>query len=387
MPHIVTLGLASATSFTVYSQGLLGGTAQGQPQPLPFDNLTLAGVLAALEPSPDPFGVFDPSLRTSVLAALRQAGLLRPDGGLVADLAAQVGRRLWASLTADRGVAGLLTTDLANAQARSQRLDIVLQTRPDDVPLARLPWELLHDDHGFLLQQGAVTLTRHVQFERATPRLRVSGPMRILLIEARPVGVPPLPAGREYGLLEEVLGKLRNPDLVTLERLQPPTYDALVNRLSDADDVHVVHFDGHGGFAGRGSFLVFENAYCEREDVDAARIAAAVAGKKVRLLYASACQTAVAGSDGIFTGLGPGLLVAGVPAIVSMQFSVLVGAAERFLARFYRSVALGKPLPDSLADARQLLFNPHFGHAWATPVLYLRSRDADGKLLDVRRSS
>jgi CHAT domain-containing protein len=254
------------------------------------------------------------------------------------------------------------------------------------VPLARLPWELLHDEHGFLLQQGAVTLTRHVQFARATPRLKVAGPVRILLIEARPVRVPPLPAGREYGLLEKTVSSLRDPGLITLERLQPPTYEALVDRLSDADDVHVIHFDGHGGFDGRSSFLVFENAYCEREDVDAARFAAALAGKKVRLLYASACQTAAAGPGSIFTGLGPGLLVAGIPAIVSMQFSVEVGAAEKFLARFYRSVAQGKPLPDSLADARQLLFNPIFGHAWATPVLYLRSRDAEGRLLEVKRA-
>ncbi|QLQ08884.1 MAG: CHAT domain-containing protein [Anaerolineae bacterium] len=92
-----------------------------------------------------------------------------------------------------------------------------------------------------------------------------------------------------------------------------------------------------------------------------------MAGKKVKLVYASACQTAATGPASIFTGLGPGLLVAGVPAIVSMQFSVGVNAAEKFLERFYRSVGQGKPLADCLADARQLLFNPIFGHAWATP--------------------
>lgn len=387
MPHVITLTLSSETSFTVHSAGLLGGTALSQPQPLPYDNLTLLGVLAALEPTRDPFAMFEPNLRPAVLSALRLAGLLQPDGTPLRDLAVRVGRQLWQLLMNDPNVAGLLTTDRANAQARGQRLDIVLQTGPRDVPLARLAWELLHDEHGFLLQQGAVTLTRHVQFERATPRLKVNGPVRILLIEARPVRVPPLPGGREYGILEDVVNKLHDQTPITLERLQPPTYDALINRLSDADDVHVIHFDGHGGFDGRGSFLVFENEYCERADVDAARIAAALAGKKVKLLYASACQTAATGSASIFTGLGPGLLVAGVPAIVAMQFSVLANAAEKLLERFYRSVALGKPLPDCLADARQLLYAPQFGHAWATPVLYLRNRDADGKLLEVRRNA
>lgn len=383
MPHVITLTLASDASFTVHSQGLLGGAAVSTPQPLPYDSLTLAGVLAALEPSRDPFAIFAPEARTPLLNALRRAGLLRGDGAPMPDLAARVGQRLWQALTDDRAVAGLLTTDLANAQARSQRLDIVVQTNPQGAPLARLPWELLHDERGFLLQQGAVTLTRHIQFDRATPRLKVTGPVRVLLIEARPVGVPPLPTGREYGLLEKVIGSLRGPERVTLERLHPPTCEALVNRLADADDVHVIHFDGHGGFDGRGSFLVFENAYCERDDVDAARFAAALAGKKVKLVYASACQTAATGPASIFTGLGPGLLVAGVPAIVSMQFSVGVNAAEKFLERFYRSVGQGKPLADCLADARQLLFNPIFGHAWATPVLYLRNRDAAGRLLVV----
>jgi len=387
--HHLTLHLTADRQFTLASHSRLGGDAPRQPHPLPlpFDAAALAALSACLDPATAGVAALDPA----VLAALRRAGLLDRGDRPRADLAAEVGRRLWQSLLSDSEAAALLRTDLANAQAAGEPLPLILTTGPNDVPLAALPWELLHDGDAFLLPPAQVALTRHISFARPTPVLRVRPPLRILLVEARPVGAPPLPPGQEATGLAVALAPLMEAGQVVLERLTPPTAKRLADRLADADDVQIIHFDGHGGFgalpafaaagaSGHGSFLVFENDYCEPDPVDAARLAAALNGRQVRLLYASACQTAQAGADSLFTGLGPGLLLAGIPAVVAMQFSVSVPAALAFMQRFYRSLAQGKALATCLADGRRVLFDPQHGLAWATPVLYLRDQDGDGQL-------
>ena len=388
-PHHLTLHLAADGQFSLTSHSRLGGDAPRQPHllPVPFAPAALAAIIACLDAATARVAAHDAAL----LTALRRAKLRDRDGRPRADLAAEVGRRLWQTLLSDSEVAALLATDLANAQQASEPLPLILTTGPADVPLAALPWELLHDDDAFLLPPAQVALTRQVAFGRPTPVLRVKPPLRILLIEARPVGVPPLPSGQEAASLQNALAPLLQAGQVVIERLTPPTFEHLAGRLADTDDVQIVHFDGHGGFgalpafaaagaSGDGSFLVFENDYCEPDPVDAARLAAALNGRQVRLLYASACQTAQAGADSLFTGLGPGLLLAGIPAVVAMQFSVSVAAALAFMQRFYRSLAQGKPLATCLADGRRLLFAPQHGLAWATPVLYLRDKDGDGQL-------
>lgn len=389
-PHHLTLHLSDGGQFTLASHGRLGGEAprQPHPQPLPFDPPTLAAVTLCLDLATAAAAAHD----AAVLTLLRRASLLDASAQPRPDLAVEVGRRLWQALLADSEVASLLRTDLANAQDDGEPLPLTLTTGPHDVPLAALPWELLHDEDAFLLPSAQVMITRHIAFARPTPPLRVKPPLRVLLIEARPVGVPPLPPAQEAAKLALALDPLIQARQVVLERLTPPTAQRLADRLADADNVQIVHFDGHGGFGplpavaaarGHGSFLVFENEFCEADPVDAGRLAAALNGRQVRLLYASACQTAQAGADSLFTGLGPGLLLAGIPAVVAMQFSISVPAALGFMGRFYRSLAQGKALAVCLADARRLLFDPQHGLAWATPLLYLRDKDGDGELFKV----
>ncbi len=389
--HTLNLQTTSLGDFTLASRGLLGGQAprQPQPQPLPFDRATLAAVCALLDPALGPAAATDPTVRT----ILRRAGLLDGDGRPRADLAVEIGRRLWQILLKDADVAALLRTDLANAQNRGESLPLVVSTGPNDTLLAALPWELLHDDDAFLLPTAQATITRHIAFARPTPPLRIKPPLRVLLIEARPVGVPPLPPAQEATKLATALAPLLSSHEVVLERLHPPTLRRLGNRLADADDVQIVHFDGHGGFGdlaavggrGAGSYLVFENEFCEPDAVTAARLVSALNNRQVRLLYASACQTTQTGSDSLFSGLGPGLLLAGVPAVVAMQFSIGVEPALIFMERFYRSLVLGKPLAECLADGRRLLYEPRFGLAWATPQLFLRDKDGDGRLFRRQR--
>src|SRR5437763_7722802 len=140
-----------------------------------------------------------------------------------------------------------------------------------------LPWELLHDEQGFLAlrTRHPVSIVRRLsQKELAAFPTPFEPPLRILLVTARPEGtgfVDPRGIARE--LVDEVQGQIEA-GAIELEFLRPPTRKALRARLADLKrpPIHILHFDGHGTFdddvveqdglhlsGGKQGMLCFEN--------------------------------------------------------------------------------------------------------------------------------
>src|SRR6266446_3018124 len=119
-----------------------------------------------------------------------------------------------------------------------------------EVPRAlSLPWELLHDEHGFLVlrTRNPVTLIRRLpQQELSAFSMPFQPPLRILLVTARPENagfVDPRSIARE--LLDAVQGQM-DAGTIAVEFLRPSTLRALRERLSDTKrpPIHILHFDG-----------------------------------------------------------------------------------------------------------------------------------------------
>jgi hypothetical protein len=116
-----------------------------------------------------------------------------------------------------------------------------------------LPWELLHDEQGFLVRRTRkpVSLVRRLpQGEQASQVISFEPPLRILLVTARPEGtgfIDPRSIARE--LLDEVQEQVEQ-GTIAVEMLRPPTLSALRRRLGDPKrpPIHILHFDGHGAF-------------------------------------------------------------------------------------------------------------------------------------------
>jgi hypothetical protein len=100
----------------------------------------------------------------------------------------------------------------------------------------------------------------------------------------------------------------------------------------------------------------------------------------VRLAVLTACKSAVVAGQSVFSGMGPALIQAGVPAVVAMQFSVTVDAAKSFTRSFYLALAQYAPVTKAMGLARAALFVDET--AWYRPVLYLRmdAKNPEGKL-------
>lgn len=375
-------------------------TPMGEPRAagrLPFDAADLSAVLQLLEKSG-----YDPAdFGDDQAEALRRLGLVQADQ-LAHDHLRRIGQGLFDALfPGDVGVA----FRVAFNQARQARQAILLQLRfdPDAVELASYPWELLHNGQRHLASAGAVELTRYIAYGEAAPALPVEPPARLLFVEARPKDLNALPPESERLAVWNALRGLAEGGKLALERLDTPTYDALLDRMASAD-YHLIHFDGHGLFARRcprcrsmnyphlpacdncrasledvspQGYLAFEDHTGKADLVSTEDMENLLLNSPVRLMFLSACQSGMARGSSLFGGLGAGLIRAGVPAVVAMQFSAPVATTLAFTKSFYGALGRGETVSRAVAQGRQRLFR---GNAWFIPTLYLRSQDDEGHI-------
>ena len=285
----------------------------------------------------------------------------------------ELGRRLHGALFGSIGATKVSTAWDLDPRAEGRQLSVL-----SAIPAAlSLPWELLHDEQGFLTLRAQ----KPVQVIRRLPLTQLGGfdatpftpPLRVLLVTARPekVGfVDPRSIARE--LLDEVE---RQPaaGAIAVECLRPPTLKRLRERLADASrPVHVLHFDGHGSFTGEG-ILAFEDEKGDLARVTADELAQTLQGSGVKLAVLNACQSAQGAGDDAFSSVAARLVKGGVDAAVAMSASVLVVTAARYVEAFYRELAKGTAAPLAHEHARQAL------HADRSRHVHRRRQDEPGK--------
>jgi tetratricopeptide (TPR) repeat protein len=257
--------------------------------------------------------------------------------------------------------------------ARQRQISIV-----STVPAAlSLPWELLHDERGFLVLRvrQPITLLRRLA-QRNLGELLTSfvPPLRVLLVTARPSGtgfIDPRSLARE--LLDAVQSQIEE-GAVEVEFLRPPTRAALRTRLRDTSHpVHILHFDGHGVFTtdldpqdtlhkhgGGQGLLAFENEEGALDLVPAEDLGQLLQDSSVKLVILDACQSAMSSVDDAFSSVAARLIKSGVDATIAMSASVLVVSSTHFFAALYRELATGTSVPLAQERARQALYDdPH----------------------------
>lgn len=339
------------------------------------------------------------------LQALRSLGWVR-DGQLTLPRSAllrQIGRQLYEALFPRGPVRTALNVSLSLARRARAPLPFRLHLDHDAGNLARLPWELLGDDQGYLVRSGRLTLARHIAFKAPLTSLALDGPLRVLVVVSRPRDLPMLDGEAELTALRGSLGSLADRQGIEVQLLSAPVWPAFVNALTQAP-YHIVHFDGHGDLRRRcpachrlapvderlcsardrgtpcgtalGSveprgYLAFERHDGGVDWRSAENLAAALfRSPEVRLVVLSACRSASVGGGSLFGGIAPALIGMGVPAVVAMQSEVPLYATVSFAEAFYASVAARRPLVDAIADARANLDEEN----WYRPALYLRGR-------------
>jgi ketosteroid isomerase-like protein len=303
--------------------------------------------------------------------ALRRVG--SPESGAAKDL----GGRLFDS-TFRGEVRDCLRQSLARAEEQGACLRIRLRLK-DAPELANYPWEYLYDRNvnWFVALSGEAPVVRHLDLPLAIRPLRMSLPIRVLLMISSPSGCPQLSHEREENLFNEAFGPLRQQGKVELTRLPDATLDTLDQWLARGE-YHILHFIGHGAFDRQidDGVLILEDAEKQQRWTTGEALGIHLrVHRTLRLAVLNACEGARGSPHDPFSGVAQSLAQQGLPAVIAMQFEITDAAAVDFSRGFYGALAEGYPVDAALSRARLVLHANDHGLEWGTPVLYLRSRD------------
>src|ERR1700694_2921789 len=333
----------------------------------------------------------------------------------------EIGHELFRAIFQENNGAGKLWAT-ALPLLNNTRVEIATQ-RPEGVTL---PWELLRDP-----KAGLPLALRPPSFVRASeqagelkPPPSGSGPIRVLLTICRPRLGDDVPFRSVAKRLLKGLDEGQR-EIIRLEVLRPPTFEQLGRELRMARDrgepYHIVHFDGHGAYNGRG-YLMFENPALDGnlDPVDGSRLGELLAETEVSALVLNACRSAhvsppaqpamvTSGTEKkqpynetrSFGSLAQEVAeaAAGATGVVAMRYNVFVDTAAQFMANLYGSLAQGQTLGQAVTLGRkQLEIQPLRGIAfdpvplkdWFVPVVFettptaLFPRSTDSPVLTIK---
>lgn len=318
---------------------------------------------------------------------LEKIGLANEEGTLVgeAELQDRVGQRLYEAIT-PRGVHGLLAVALDRANRLNAtvalELDIDANVQKEArFPLAQYPWELLFDRQRLLLK--AMTLSRHIndtdysrqRHKKTISEIADNQPLKLLYIESRPKNLTTLDS-QETQAVHNSLKELEEKKALTIIDLPAPTWECLSQTLK-SEHFDMVHFDGHGGYQDKRGQLAFEDEKGASHWVTATQLGPLLQKQGIQLVVLSACWSSYVGETSLFRGVAPALILAGIPAVVSMQLPIGINEAVRFMSSFYQDIAQFKPVTQAV-QAGQLRISDTL--QWFIPTLYLNSQDNEGHL-------
>jgi hypothetical protein len=246
--------------------------------------------------------------------------------------------------------------------------------------LNRLPWELLFDpdEEIFLAARLRYPMLRYIESIVPAAALKSMGPLQVLYVQAQPQGMAALNLEASEQALRAGLG-----EQVEVTVVRNCTPEKLREQLREA--YHILHYDGHASFdveKGEGS-LCLEDEQGGTHHVSGELLATYLDGTSVRLVVLAACESGMDSPRKRFSGIAQQIMKSSsLPAVVAMQFAVVDGSAIAFNKGFYSGLAGRMPVEAALVEGRKAILetvggDPFAAPDWATPVLFMRTRDGN----------
>ena len=270
------------------------------------------------------------------------------------------------------------------AVARAEMAKVRLRFRIEADSIASLPLEFTYRNIGgyfFAVNPGTV-LSRYLNLPLPAENVRRrEGPLHMLAIIADPTDQTRLPPDEWETIIQDALEKPLNSGQITLQIVKRATRKNIRNALL-LHKPDIIQFVGHGIYENGKGYLALVDEKTEKTWlVDDETFANLYLGydDHLGLINLATCESAKSDRPQGFLGIAPKLVQRGTPAVLSMQYEVLVKTAKIFLEDFYTVVAARKPIDRATQSARNAI-SQELGldnREFATPVLYLRAKDGN----------
>jgi hypothetical protein len=246
------------------------------------------------------------------------------------------------------------------------------------------PWEYLFDParNEFLALSIHSPVIRYVGLMHRIPPLKVTPPLRMLVVMASPGRYPPFDVDETWTALLDQLDHLAMDGKMTIDRLAKPTLHDLQRRLRERQ-YHILHFIGHGHFDTQmqEGYLLFEDEMGRSRPVNGQHLGAILRDHfALRLVVLEACANAQLLAQNPYASVAQSVVQRGLPAAVALQVKLPEGLDLPLLDAFYSAVAEQVPLDLALTTARRAVYADSPTLAWGAPILVMRV--PDGKLFD-----
>ncbi|MBI3165257.1 MAG: CHAT domain-containing protein, partial [Chloroflexi bacterium] len=298
-----------------------------------------------------------------------------------ADLLKEVGNTLYAWLFPSAIHTHFQQTE---AVARSAKKKLRLRLRIESAPIASLPLEFIYRETGgyYMAVNPETVLSRYLNLPVPPERVRRrESPLHMLTIIADPADQVRLDPDEWESIVKEAVSRPLTDGQMTFSTVKRATRkdirDALLAQKPD-----IIQFVGHGIYEnGKGHLALVDEDTNKTWLVDDERFANIFlgSGDHLGLFVMATCESAKSDDPQSFLGIAPQLVQRGTPAVVAMQYSVLIKTAKVFLDDFYTAVAARKPIDWAVQSARNGI-SIQFGlenREFATPVLYMRAKDGN----------
>lgn len=251
---------------------------------------------------------------------------------------------------------------------------IRLRIADNNPEIAAIPWEFLYTEllDSFLASSETTPVVRFVESRRPPRPPEARLPLNLLVVIP---SAPDLDLDGEKRRIREALEGITPPvtptfleNTVTRERLS----DALQN-----ESIDFLHFVGHGDVVNGRGCLRLNQSELEPDWIDDQALGELVKNRRaLKLVVLNSCLGAAASSSAAFTGVAPQMVLAGVPAVVAMQFPITDQEALAFVHAFYHALfqGAGRGSVDAAITAARSALNRDFRgtRAIGLPVLFMR---------------
>nr|WP_275941775.1 tetratricopeptide repeat protein [Nostoc sp. UIC 10630] len=225
--------------------------------------------------------------------------------------------------------------------------------------LAHLPWEVLHDGNGFLVQRvPAIVPVRWVS-DSTVKKLTIEGEpenqaLQVLFMATSPLNVEPVLdfEGEEARILEATK---RQPLALTVEESGCLSELGYLVDGYDRDYFDVLHLTGHATLQDGQPRFITETATGEAFYASAGDIAQELQFRLPNLIFLSGCRTGQAGNGGSVSSMAEELLKSGAKAVLGWGQNVLDADATAAAAALYEELSAGKQIIEAVACTYQAL--------------------------------